>query len=154
MDIFHPTSIDTSVRTSIDTKPRDMVATLILVRDDKGDMHDHEGHLRNAADDNFWQVVKHEKLQQGDFKVESLMSFSRSHWCRLTPDFEHRSTDFNQNRSTASTEHRSTTTTESTASCKAVRIMTHKEFTARHPHPPSPVYSNIDRQTEPAINRQ
>ncbi|KAF3528387.1 hypothetical protein DY000_02040949 [Brassica cretica] len=29
-DIFHPTSIDTSVRTSIDTEPRDMVATLIL----------------------------------------------------------------------------------------------------------------------------
>ncbi|KAF2619197.1 hypothetical protein F2Q68_00039204 [Brassica cretica] len=48
-DIFHPTSIDTSVRTSIDTKPRDMVATLILVRDDNGDLHDQEGHMRNAA---------------------------------------------------------------------------------------------------------
>ncbi|KAF3585044.1 hypothetical protein F2Q69_00030313 [Brassica cretica] len=48
-NIFHPTSIDTSVRTSIDTEPRDMVATLILVRDEKGDLHDKEGHLRNAA---------------------------------------------------------------------------------------------------------
>ncbi|KAF2587185.1 hypothetical protein F2Q70_00035924 [Brassica cretica] len=48
-DIFHPTSIDTSVRTSIDTEPRDMVATLILVRDERGDLHDQEGHLRNAA---------------------------------------------------------------------------------------------------------
>ena len=26
-----------------------MVATLILVRDNNGDLHDHEGHLRNAA---------------------------------------------------------------------------------------------------------
>ena len=26
-----------------------MVATLILVQDDNGDLHDHEGHLRNAA---------------------------------------------------------------------------------------------------------
>ena len=26
-----------------------MVATLILVRDDKGDLHDQEGHLRNVA---------------------------------------------------------------------------------------------------------
>ncbi|KAF3525903.1 hypothetical protein F2Q69_00047421 [Brassica cretica] len=48
-DIFHPTLIDTSVRTLVDTKPRDMVATLILVRDEKGDMHDQEGHLHNAA---------------------------------------------------------------------------------------------------------
>ncbi|KAF3510335.1 hypothetical protein F2Q69_00006653 [Brassica cretica] len=30
-DIFYPTSIDTSIRTAIDTEPRDMVATLILV---------------------------------------------------------------------------------------------------------------------------
>ncbi|KAF3541684.1 hypothetical protein F2Q69_00021942 [Brassica cretica] len=48
-NIFYPTSIDTSVRTSIDTEPRDMVATLILVRDDRGNLHDQEGHLRNAA---------------------------------------------------------------------------------------------------------
>ena len=48
-DIFHPTSIDTLVRTSIDTAPQDTVATLILVRGDKGDLYDQEGHLRNAA---------------------------------------------------------------------------------------------------------
>ncbi|KAF2612630.1 hypothetical protein F2Q70_00011356 [Brassica cretica] len=46
---FHPTSIDTSVRTSIDTEPRAMVATLILVRDERGDLYDKEGHLRNAT---------------------------------------------------------------------------------------------------------
>ncbi|KAF3572996.1 hypothetical protein F2Q69_00058751 [Brassica cretica] len=82
------------------------------------------------------------------------MSFGRSHWCRSTPDFEHRSTDFNKNRLIVSLEHRSTTPTESTASCNAVRIMTHEEFAARHPHPSSPVYVNIDRQTGPAIDRQ
>ncbi|KAF3527253.1 hypothetical protein DY000_02040939 [Brassica cretica] len=48
-DIFHPTSIDTSVTTSIDTEPRDMVATLIRVHDERGGLHDQEGHLRNAA---------------------------------------------------------------------------------------------------------
>ncbi|KAF2560231.1 hypothetical protein F2Q70_00017583 [Brassica cretica] len=48
-DIFRPTSIDTSVLASIDTEPRDMVATLILVRHERGDLHDQEGHLRNAA---------------------------------------------------------------------------------------------------------
>ncbi|KAF2617898.1 hypothetical protein F2Q68_00040135 [Brassica cretica] len=77
-------------------------------------------------DDDFWQVVKHEKLQEGDFEVEILMSF----------------------------EHRSTTPTESAALCNAVRIMAHEEFAARHPHQPSPIHVNIDRQTEPAIDRQ
>ncbi|KAF3526911.1 hypothetical protein F2Q69_00047539 [Brassica cretica] len=48
-DVVHPTSIDTPSQTSIDTEPRDMVAILILVRDDNGDLHDQEGHLRNAA---------------------------------------------------------------------------------------------------------
>ncbi|KAF3557281.1 hypothetical protein F2Q69_00012623 [Brassica cretica] len=93
-NILHPTSIDipsqTSIdipsQTSIDTESRDMVAPLILVRDNNGDLHDQEGHLRNAA------VVKEEKLQEGDFEVESLMSFGGSQWCRLTPDHEHRST--------------------------------------------------------------
>ncbi|KAF3518140.1 hypothetical protein DY000_02059889 [Brassica cretica] len=68
------------------------------------------------------------------------MSFGGSHWCRSTPDFEHRSTDVISNRSTGSPEHRLMTPTESTASCNAVRIMTHEEFAARHPHLPSPVY--------------
>ncbi|KAF3578169.1 hypothetical protein DY000_02030820 [Brassica cretica] len=68
--------------------------------------------------------------------------------------FEHRSTDFNQNRSISFPEHRSMTPTESVSSCNVVRIMTHKEFAARHPHPPSPFHVNINRQTEPAIDRQ
>ncbi|KAF3572928.1 hypothetical protein F2Q69_00058432 [Brassica cretica] len=153
-DIFHPASIDTSVRTSLDTEPRDMVATLILVRDDNRDLHDQEGHPRNTADDDFWQVVKHKTLQEGDFGVESSISFGGSHWCRSTPDFEYRSTDVNQNRSTASPEHRSTTPAESTAYCNAVRIMAREEFAARHTHPPSLIYVSIDRQTDSAIDRE
>ncbi|KAF3529649.1 hypothetical protein DY000_02042897 [Brassica cretica] len=48
-DIFHLTSIHIPSRTSIDTEPRDMVAPLILFRDNNGDLHDQEGHLCNAA---------------------------------------------------------------------------------------------------------
>ncbi|KAF3500544.1 hypothetical protein F2Q69_00042908 [Brassica cretica] len=36
----------------------------------------------------------------------------------------------------------------------AMRIMTHEELAARHPHPPSPFHVNIDRQIELAIDRQ
>ncbi|KAF3502904.1 hypothetical protein F2Q69_00042295 [Brassica cretica] len=131
-DIVHPTSIDTPARTSTDTEPQDMVAPLILVRDNNGDLHDQEGHLRNAV------VLKEEKLQEGDFEVESLMSFSGSHWCRSMPDHEHRSTVPSPNRSIGSPEHRSMIPTESAASCNTVRILTHEEFAAKHPHPPNP----------------
>ena len=110
--------------------------------------------VKAIIDDDFWQVVKYEKLQEGDFELESSMSFGGTHWCRPTSELGHRSTDFNQNRSTSFPKHRSTTHSESVASCNAVRIMTHEEFAARHPHPPSPLHVNIDRQTEPAIDRQ
>ncbi|KAF3505737.1 hypothetical protein F2Q69_00007545 [Brassica cretica] len=142
-DIVHPTSIDTPSQTSIDTEPRDMVATLILVRDNNGDLHDQEGLLRNATEG------KEEKLQEGDFEVESLMSFGRSHWCRSTPDFKHRSTHTSPNLSTGSLEHRPMTPTESTASCNAVRILTHEEFAAKHPHPPNPDNVRISRRDVP-----
>nr|VDD31369.1 unnamed protein product [Brassica oleracea] len=49
-------------------------------------------HVNAIIDDDFWQVVKHEKLQEGYFEVKSSMSFGGSHWCRSTSDFEHRST--------------------------------------------------------------
>ena len=77
-------------------------------------------------------MVKEEKLQEGDFEVEILMSFSGSHWCGSMPDFEHRSTSPSPNQSTGSLEHRPMTPTESTASCNAVRILTHEEFAAKH----------------------
>ncbi|KAF2573762.1 hypothetical protein F2Q70_00004017 [Brassica cretica] len=40
--------------------------------------------LSTVGADDLWQVVKEEKLQEGDFEVESLTSFSGSHWCRST----------------------------------------------------------------------
>ncbi|KAG2249250.1 hypothetical protein Bca52824_088878 [Brassica carinata] len=55
-------------------------------------------HVNAIIEDDFWQVVKEEKLQQGDFEVESLMSFGGSHWCRSTPTTEHCSTYTNQNQ--------------------------------------------------------
>ncbi|KAG2251232.1 hypothetical protein Bca52824_081368, partial [Brassica carinata] len=39
-------------------------------------------HVNAIIDDDFWQVVKHEKLGEGDFEVESSMSFGGSQWCR------------------------------------------------------------------------
>ncbi|KAF2569339.1 hypothetical protein F2Q68_00025657 [Brassica cretica] len=81
------------------------------------------------------------------------MSFGGSHWCRSMPYFEHRTMNDNPNRSTGSPEYRSITPTESTTSCNAVMILTHVEFAARHPHPPSPVYVKIDRHSDIPIDR-
>ncbi|KAF2609549.1 hypothetical protein F2Q70_00011392 [Brassica cretica] len=47
--LTHPTSIDIPHRTSIDTEPRDMVVTIVLIKDMTGNRHDQEGHLRNAV---------------------------------------------------------------------------------------------------------
>jgi len=87
-------------------------------------------------DDDFWQVVQHEKLREGDFEVESSMSFGGSHWCRPMSMDAHRSIDQDKDRSTSSAE--------STAECSAVRIITHEEFAEKHFHPPSPFYVKID----------
>ena len=49
-------------------------------------------HYVNAIiDDDFWQVVKHAKLQGGEFQVKSSMLFGSTHWSRSTPSDEHRS---------------------------------------------------------------
>ncbi|KAF2566369.1 hypothetical protein F2Q70_00027132 [Brassica cretica] len=107
-------------------------------------------------DDDFWQVVKEEKLQEGDFQVESSMSFSSLHWCRSKPSHEHRPTEKEEHRSTSVSPHRST---EEVASCATVRILNHEEFTAKHPHPPKPLRikntkspTPIDIQTRPTID--
>ena len=50
IDIYHKATIDNSTRTSIDTSPReDMIAALVLQRDENGDLHDPDGHMCNAA---------------------------------------------------------------------------------------------------------
>ncbi|KAF3556690.1 hypothetical protein F2Q69_00012842 [Brassica cretica] len=81
------------------------------------------------------------------------MSFGGSQWCRSTPDLEHRSTYTSPYRSTGPPEHRSTTPTESTSSCNAVKILTHEEFPAKHPHPPSPDKVGIARRADNFIDR-
>ncbi|WZZ45092.1 hypothetical protein YC2023_041351 [Brassica napus] len=103
-------------------------------------------HVNAILDDDFWQVVKHEKLGEGDFEVESYMSFGGSQWSRPMSMDAHRLTDYSG--------HRSTSSAESTAECNAVQIMTHEEFAEKRPHPPSPFYIKIDRPHETAIDRQ
>ena len=39
-------------------------------------------HVNAIIEDDFWQVVKEEKLQERDFDVESSMNFGGSHWYR------------------------------------------------------------------------
>ncbi|KAF3591888.1 hypothetical protein DY000_02021377 [Brassica cretica] len=46
------------------------------------------------------------------------------------------------------------TPTKSIASCNALRILTHEEFAARHPHPPSPAYVKINRHSDVVVDRQ
>ncbi|WZZ60404.1 hypothetical protein YC2023_060511 [Brassica napus] len=111
-------------------------------------------HVNAIIDDDFWQVVKHKKLGEGDFEIESSMSFGGSLWCQSMSMDAHRSTDHDEDRSTDYSNHRSTSSAKSTAECSAVRIMTHEEFAEKHPHPPSPFYVKIDRRHEPAVDRQ
>ncbi|WZZ88745.1 hypothetical protein YC2023_117324 [Brassica napus] len=111
-------------------------------------------HVNAIIDDDFWQVLKHEKLGEGDFEVESSMSFGGSQWCRPMSMDTHRSIDHDEDRSTDYSRHPSTSSAESTAECSAVRIMTYEEFAEKHPHPPSPFYVKIDRPLEPAVDRQ
>ncbi|KAF2586639.1 hypothetical protein F2Q70_00035951 [Brassica cretica] len=99
-DLHRSTSIDTTPRTSIDHQSQNMVAIVILRQDQNGNLYDQDGHLRNATDDDFWQVVTHEKFGEGDFEVESSMSFGGSLWCRPMSMDAHRSTDHDEDRST------------------------------------------------------
>ncbi|KAL0845294.1 hypothetical protein Bca101_018540 [Brassica carinata] len=73
---------------------------------------------------------------------------------RILSGNDHRSTYSTPSRSTSFDEHQSTPSAESSASCNAVKIMTHEEFAAKHPHPPSPFYVNIDRHQNNVIDRQ
>ena len=103
-------------------------------------------HVNAIIDDDFWQVVK-----EGDFDVESSMSFGSSHWCCPTPRDDHRSMEWDEHRLTSDVQFRST---ESAASCEMVSIMTHEEFAAKHPNQPKPFIANIDRDNEQTADRQ
>ncbi|KAF3497110.1 hypothetical protein DY000_02052996 [Brassica cretica] len=113
----------------------------------KGKAVESERHQVNAiSDDDFGVVLEQEKLEEDAFLVESCMSIGSSYWCRPTSTAEH--------RSTSSAEHRSTPLL---GSCKTVRIQSHSDFSARHPHPPTLARvkrDNIDRQQHNVIDRQ
>ncbi|KAG5384536.1 hypothetical protein IGI04_036006 [Brassica rapa subsp. trilocularis] len=81
------------------------------------------------------------------------MSLGGSQWCRPMSMNSHRSTDHDEDRWKDYSRHRSTSSTDSTE-CNAVRILTHEEFAAKHPHPPSPFYEKIDRSVNSTIDRQ
>ena len=50
IDTYDRAAIDSSTRTSIDTNLRaDMVATLVLQRDENEDLHNLEGHIFNVT---------------------------------------------------------------------------------------------------------
>ncbi|KAG5397556.1 hypothetical protein IGI04_019370 [Brassica rapa subsp. trilocularis] len=110
-------------------------------------------HVNAIIDDDSWQVVRNEKLEEGDFEIESSMSLGGSQWCRPISMNSHRSTDHDEDRWTEYSSHRSTSSAKSTE-CNAVGILTHAEFAAKHPHPPYPFYDKIDPPVEPTIDRQ
>nr|VDC76126.1 unnamed protein product [Brassica rapa] len=71
------------------------------------------------------------------------------------PGYEHRPTHFKEHLSTRLPENRSTTPTDSVASCNAVRIMTHKEFIARHHIHMNPfILISIGIVSLPSIDRE
>ena len=110
----------------------------------KGKTVESERHQVNAiSDDDFGEVLEQKKLEEDAFLVESCMSIGSSYWCRSTPTAEH--------RSTSSAGHR---TTPLLGSDKTVRIQSHSDFAARHPHPPTLIKrDDIDRQQDNAIDR-
>ncbi|KAG5393505.1 hypothetical protein IGI04_023468 [Brassica rapa subsp. trilocularis] len=135
---------------SIDTVLSKMVNIIILTQDENGNLYDQAGHLRNAT---CQKIDAQGTLDEGDFEIESSMSLGGSQWCRPMSMNSHRSTYHDEDRWTDYSRHRSTSSAKSTE-CNAVRILTHEEFAAKHPHPPSPFYNKIDRSVEPTINRQ
>ena len=95
-------------------------------------------------------MLEQEKLEEDVLLVERSMSIDSSYWCRLTPTIEHRPTPTTEHRSTSTSEHRS-------GSDKTVRIQSHLDFAARHPHPPNLARvkrDNIDRQQYNGIDRE
>ena len=94
----------------------------------KGKVVESERHQVDAILNNdFGEVVEHDKLEEEAFLVESSMSIGSSHWCRSTPSAEHRSTSSAEHRSTLSAGHRSTPPEEYVGT---VRIQRHSEFSA------------------------
>ncbi|KAG5378207.1 hypothetical protein IGI04_026049, partial [Brassica rapa subsp. trilocularis] len=102
-----------------------MVNIVILTQDENGNMYDQDGHLRNATG---------QKIDaQGTVIPDANATGAAQH------------TDYSRHRLTSSAE---------STECNAVRILTHEEFAAKHPHPPSPFYDKINRSVKPTNDRQ
>ncbi|KAF2545455.1 hypothetical protein F2Q70_00021401 [Brassica cretica] len=86
IDTTSTTSIDSSTRTSIDTNPRaDMVATLVLQRDENGDLHELEGHMCNAVGqkiDGQWTAILEPFAAIEDAKVPRQRTLADLIWPR------------------------------------------------------------------------
>ena len=116
----------------------------------------------DILDKGFRELLEQENLEEDAFLVESSMSVGSSYWCQPTPTTEHRSTSSLERRPTPSDAHRSTPLL---GSDKIVRIQSHSDFAARHPHPPTRArvklkevdrqqHERIDQQQQERINRQ
>ncbi|KAF3532123.1 hypothetical protein DY000_02040927 [Brassica cretica] len=131
IDICDRATIDSSTRTLIDTNPRaDMVATLVLQRDENGYLHDPGGHLCNATG----QKIDGQgtAILEPSAAAEDKVPLQRS-LADLT-----RPSQFYTNR----------------CQCHDAR---RPDFAARHPHAPTlsrVKRDNIDRQQHDVINRQ
>ncbi|KAF3525335.1 hypothetical protein F2Q69_00048053 [Brassica cretica] len=84
-------------------------------------------------------LVKHEKLGEGDFEVESSMCFGGSQWCRPMSMDAHRSTDHDEDRSIEYSKNRSTSSAESTAESPPKPLE----------NPPEPTTNPSDTTPEP-----
>ncbi|KAF3534736.1 hypothetical protein DY000_02042907 [Brassica cretica] len=147
-DIFHPTSIDASPQTSIDTEPRDMVANIILLRDENGDLHDHEGHLCNAAGQKVDAQGADEDqrhIEEMKFMLEKLLKEQHEMTEDLNLHLDYLCKEEKRGEDAFLVEN------------KTVRIQSHSDFAARHPHPPTLVCirpNDVDRQQAERIDRQ
>ncbi|KAF3607290.1 hypothetical protein DY000_02048231 [Brassica cretica] len=112
IDTCDRATIDSSTRTSIDTNPRaDMVATLVLQRDENGDLHDPGGQLCNAAGqriDGQGTAILEPFVATEDAKLIQITSLQYQNQRRSTLALQHRSTSSPENRSTIRFQHRTT----------------------------------------------
>ncbi|KAF2595461.1 hypothetical protein F2Q70_00043125 [Brassica cretica] len=156
-----------------------MIATLILKRDEYRDLHDQEGHLRNAAGqrlDDQRALIPDQNAEapagKGDEELKYHVNaiIEDDFWQVVKEKFQ--DGDFKvesyEQRSIPAVHHGST---ESVVSCETVIIMTHEEFRTKQPHPPEPfrmkyidryheqvadqhIESTDNRQSTPIIDRR
>ncbi|KAF3568004.1 hypothetical protein DY000_02014557 [Brassica cretica] len=203
IDTCDRAKIDSSTRRSIDTNPRaDIVATLVLQRDENGDLHDPGGHLCNAAGqriDGQGTAILEPSAATEDAKVplqRSLADLTRPRLCRKDGIYDREDPENSAEDECIlkSETVEAVTKQEALVKGKAVeserhqvnaisdddfggsaragkpgrrcfpsrklhvnRQLSHSDFAARHPYPPTLARvkrDNIDRQQHNVIDRQ